>query len=74
MSMSKKHFIALADHLRPVRDQLTPDVLHAVEGFCQSQNYNFKRDRWEGYLKGENGPDGGASKLPRNFAGVHTAV
>jgi hypothetical protein len=27
--------------------------------FCQSQNAQFKRDRWLGYIRGECGPNGG---------------
>ena len=60
-TMSKKHFIALADTLR----ELKPDAqysayktfnegmlrqwqiqVQALAEFCQSQNREFKRDRW----------------------------
>jgi hypothetical protein len=63
--MSKKHFIKLADTLASVTrhdDGETVNfaaVLDAVADFCKSQNPNFNRDRWLGYIAGENGPSGG---------------
>lgn len=66
--MSKKHFIALADAIRahnlmpiyPGQQWFSDDQIETLADFCQSQNGNFKRDRWIGYIKGENGPNGGA--------------
>jgi hypothetical protein len=43
--MTKKHFIALAD-------------VNALADFCHSQNPNFNRSRWMGYIAGECGPNG----------------
>ena len=31
----------------------------ALADFCQSQNSNFNRERWLGYIAGTNGPNGG---------------
>jgi len=60
--MSKKNFIALADALRPVKDQITPEVMRAIIEFCRSQNYNFKAGLFEEYLNGRCGPCGGKIK------------
>jgi hypothetical protein len=63
--MSKKHFIELANVLRnTIRhdDGETVNFAGIVEDladFCKSQNPNFNRDRWLGYIAGENGPSGG---------------
>ena len=64
--MTKKHFIALADVLRTIkptdksfqRMQWNIDV-NALADFCYSQNPNFNRSRWMGYIAGECGPNGG---------------
>ena len=58
--LTKKHFIALADNLRGV--ELSNDALDAIMSFCRSQNHNFNRERWLGYLRGECGPSGGKIK------------
>lgn len=34
-------------------------VVAMLADFCQSQNGNFMRDRWIGYINGENGKNGG---------------
>ena len=66
--MTKKHFIALADHLQRAginRYNATFDrdgVLNVLANFCQSQNPRFNRSRWLGYIKGDNGPNGGRVK------------
>lgn len=72
MSMSKKDFIALADTLRPVFGQDSPDdgftkeeVLGALCFFMRGQNYNFMESRWRDYLAGKCGPGGGAIKAGR---------
>jgi hypothetical protein len=68
MAMSKKDFIALADTVKThnkykVHDR--PDLefqethLETLADFCQSQNPNFNRGRWLGYIEGTNGPSGG---------------
>lgn len=67
--MSKKHFIALADAIREhnrfvypggrATEKFTGDQLETLAGFLASQNPRFNRDRWLGYIAGENGPNGG---------------
>ena len=37
-------------------------VLEQLADFCKSRNSRFLRDRWLGYIKGENGPNGGKVK------------
>jgi hypothetical protein len=73
LPMSKKHFIALADHLRAIRPVSIPgererfagrldmwkDTVQELADFCQSQNSEFKRDRWISYINGECGKNGG---------------
>ena len=34
-------------------------TVKALADFCQSQNSQFKRDRWLDYIAGECGPNGG---------------
>ena len=73
--MTKKHFIALADTIRtynrgagrkspPMGSPVvfTHTQLLALADFCQSQNPRFNRARWLGYVRGENGPNGGKVK------------
>ncbi len=63
--MTKKHFIALADHIR--RDNYSIDgafvftrsVVESLADFCATQNPRFNRERWIDYVYGECGPDGG---------------
>lgn len=60
--MSKKHFIALAEYLRDTKqycEAFTPAQLEHLANFCHAQNGNFNRERWLGYIAGENGPSGG---------------
>ena len=71
--MTKKHFIQLADAIRskrPIRDEsdqglFYPLQLSAWEGlrdalasFCASQNPRFNRERWIGYINGDNTANG----------------
>jgi hypothetical protein len=71
VSMSKQNFIALADQIREhnrieqnamgVSAQLfTKEHLDTLADFCRSQNPQFMRDRWLGYIAGTNGKNGGA--------------
>jgi hypothetical protein len=71
--MSKKDFIALADALRGMEPILPAgaseigkarwekwrEMVDKLADFCQSQNSQFKRDRWLSYIAGECGPNGG---------------
>jgi hypothetical protein len=79
--MTKKDFIALADMIRahnmackhPVAihsTAFTPDQLDALADFCRSQNSEFKRDRWLGYVAGENGPSGGTVRSKPHTGGT----
>lgn len=62
--LTKKHFIALADALRPVlmNKGREAEIIDALCDFMRSQNPQFKRDRWLAYLRGECGSGGGAIK------------
>lgn len=74
MAMSKKDFIALADAIREANqrskrqngsytpEHFSPASVLVLADFCQSQNPAFKRERWLGYIKGENGKNGGEVK------------
>lgn len=62
--MTKKNFIALADHLKGVK--LSEEALKALCSFCKSQNPAFNETRWREYLAGNCGPNGGEVK-PRKF-------
>jgi hypothetical protein len=76
MAMSKKDLIALADAIRShnqsadnhslaqrgstLNSPFTPVQLDTLADFCRSQNARFMRERWLGYISGENGKNGGA--------------
>jgi hypothetical protein len=73
--MLKKTFIALADAIREHNRAINrmhhgdlsmhpflSDQIETLADFCQSQNGQFNRERWLGYIAGENGPSGGAVK------------
>lgn len=66
MSMSKKHFIALADAIREHNlhsdQQFNSWHLDALAAFCLRQNPNFNMNRWIGYVKGQCGKNGGTIK------------
>lgn len=77
--MSKKDFIALADLIKSTQAayQWTPDQILVLAEFCRSQNSQFKRDRWLGYIAGACGPNGGkvmASDSPILSQRVRTAL
>ena len=66
--MTKKHFIALADTIKAFNatnagaelDEITRGILiRHLADFCANQNPNFNRERWLGYIAGENGKNGG---------------
>jgi hypothetical protein len=66
--MSKKHFITLADYIRTWNNgwqgdktgKFTAGQIATLADFCQSQNSNFNRERWLGYIAGTCGKNGGA--------------
>ena len=39
------------------------DTLNVLADFCQAQNPRFNRERWLGYVQGENGKNGGAIRI-----------
>ena len=70
--MTKKDFIALADAIKDYNNNSFPHGTNTVSplqfthtqilrlaDFCQSQNPQFMRDRWLGYIAGTNGKNGG---------------
>ena len=60
--MTKKNFIALADVIRREQsgdDNFTQRQLDILADFCRKQNPQFNRERWLGYIAGENGKNGG---------------
>ncbi len=71
MAMSKKDFIALADAIRQHNrfehglDVFNEKHISVLADFCQSQNPRFMRERWLGYIDGENGKNGGTIKTLR---------
>jgi hypothetical protein len=69
MAMSKQDFIALADTIREANQQderanvsvtFKARTIEKLADFCQLQNPRFMRSRWLGYIRGENGKNGGA--------------
>lgn len=65
---SKKDFIAIADHIKHHNRIAAPenhfnDVhIHSLADHLATTNPRFNRSRWLGYVKGENGSNGGAVK------------
>jgi hypothetical protein len=65
-TMSKKHFIALAnairDHNKVVlsHDKFNERHLETLAQFCRAMNPAFDRERWLDYIAGECGPNGGS--------------
>ena len=49
-------------HQREYRLYQWQDTCSALADFCESQNAEFKRDRWLAYINGECGPNGGKIK------------
>ena len=75
--MTKKHFIALADTIQEHNQLECQSILSAsgrhkfdslhietLASFCQSQNSQFNRERWLGYIAGTCGSNGGTIKPP----------
>lgn len=60
--MSKKDFIALADHIKTSTANWTQEHLDVLASFCKSRNGRFMRERWLAYVRGECGPNGGKTK------------
>lgn len=72
--MTKRNFIALADAISDFnrraqkaeyslgRRTFNNEQLTCLADFCRSQNPNFDRERWLGYIHGDCGPNGGKRK------------
>jgi hypothetical protein len=65
--VTKKQFIALADLIRHHHTKAGFPCFGGLEvellaQFCATQNPQFKRDRWLGYIAGTNGQNGGKVK------------
>lgn len=62
--MTKKNFIVLAEWLKdePGYCGFSDIQIEYLANFCHSQNPRFNRERWLGYIRGENGPNGGKVK------------
>lgn len=66
--MTKQNFIALADTIRAASTNSSLDrrfsqqQIELLADFCASQNPLFKRDRWLGYIAGNNVANGGTRK------------
>lgn len=66
MSMTKKHFIALADKIKEQRlNKFSYDQLCILADFCYAQNTRFNRSRWLSYIAGECGKNGGKVKVTK---------
>jgi len=68
--MTKKHFIRLAEYIRDAEKYAAApftdaQVAHLAD-FCHEANPRFNRERWIGYIKGENGKNGGKPLPPRS--------
>lgn len=67
MSMTKRHFIQLANVIRgynanPLQNSFTPAQVEELADFCENQNPRFNRERWLDYIAGLCGPSGGKVK------------
>lgn len=70
--MTKKHFIALADEIKAENAMRKYKVfqkrhLKALARFCYNMNPRFNQVRFEGYIAGTCGPNGG--KISKPFEG-----
>ena len=70
--MTKKHFIRLAEYIRDSQKYagvaFTDAQINHLADFCHEANPRFNRERWIGYIKGENGKNGGSLCLQRRLA------
>lgn len=56
--MSKKHFISIGRAIRE-NGTFTESQLETLSEEFKRINPRFNRSRWIGFIKGENGPNGG---------------
>jgi hypothetical protein len=65
---SKKDYVALGDHIRmhnkiaPPENQFNDTHINSLADHMKSQNSAFMKDRWVGYVKCQNGKNGGDVK------------
>jgi len=57
--MTKKHFIALAEHIKRNRGLFSRESIETLADFLRSQNAQFKKDRWIEFIEGKCGQNGG---------------
>jgi hypothetical protein len=61
--MTKKHFIALADHIKRENQGerliFCSESIRSLSNFCASQNPQFNHGRWLDYVYGHAGKNGG---------------
>jgi hypothetical protein len=76
--MTKKHFIAVADAIREHNGNCFPEGGHfnqshldTLSDAFRSINPNFNRERWQDYIKGNCGKNGGAIKAPKHDEPVY---
>lgn len=62
VSMTKKHFIALADLIKSDIHDFTPNAIERLADYCEAENPRFNRERWLDYINGKCGPSGGKRK------------
>lgn len=65
--MTKKDFVALAITLRPMIENgneivNVDEVINRLSQFCETQNPQFNKSRWLGFIAGECGSNGGKIK------------
>ena len=64
--MTKRHFIALADHIRAINEGspnfFSQKQIAVLADFCEDQNPRFNRELWLSYIAGEREPSGGKVK------------
>lgn len=63
MSMTKKDFIRLADHLKFIK--LDAEAVGAIDAFCHEQNPRFLSSRFWDYRAGKCGSNGGKIKISK---------
>lgn len=67
--MTKKDFIALADHIKKEKQFYSYNTLLSLCTFLGSQNKRFMLTRWMNYIHGVCGPNGGKINARRKLQG-----
>lgn len=57
--MTKKQFIELADLIKDNPTVFNAVAIDMLAWFCNEHSPNFNRERWMGYIRGTNSPNGG---------------